>query len=88
MVEKIAETKKRQYNFSSKHKAKLSAARLLKRTKDDAVKAADFIQCNKIVGVHYDTFGFIEIDHEAANNKFSNGGKELILLEIGETKNI
>ena len=40
MVEKIAETKKRQYNFSSKHKAKLSAARLLKRTKDDAVKAA------------------------------------------------
>ena len=39
MVEKIAETKKRQYNFSSKHKAKLSAARLLKRTKDDAVKA-------------------------------------------------
>ena len=55
---------------------------------DDAIKAADFIQCNKIVGVHYDTFGFIEIDHEAANNKFSNGGKELILLEIGETKNI
>ena len=40
MVEKIAETKKRQYNFSSKHKAKLSAARVLKRTKDDAVKAA------------------------------------------------
>jgi len=40
MVEKIEETKKRRYNFSSKHKAKLSAARVLKRTKDDAVKAA------------------------------------------------
>ena len=40
MVEKIEETKKRRYNFSSKHKAKLAANRVLKRTKDDAVKAA------------------------------------------------
>lgn len=52
---------------------------------DDAITAADFIQCNKIIGVHYDTFGFIKIDHEAAIQKFANAGKELLLLKIGQT---
>ena len=51
----------------------------------DAVIAADFIQCNKIVGIHYDTFGYIEIDHAKAINEFSKKGKELMLLEIGQT---
>ena len=51
----------------------------------DAVIAADFIDCNKIVGIHYDTFGYIEIDHAKAINEFSKKGKELMLLEIGET---
>ncbi|MBL4594626.1 MAG: metal-dependent hydrolase [Flavobacteriales bacterium] len=51
----------------------------------DAVIAADFIQCTKIVGIHYDTFGYIEIDHTKAVNDFKAGGKELMLLEIGET---
>jgi L-ascorbate metabolism protein UlaG (beta-lactamase superfamily) len=51
----------------------------------EAVIASDFIQCNKIVGIHYDTFGFIEIDHTKAVNDFSAKDKELILLEIGET---
>jgi len=52
---------------------------------EDAVIAADFIQCNKIIGVHFDTFGFIRIDHEAAIRKFNEAGKELILPVIGET---
>lgn len=51
----------------------------------DAIIAADFIQCNKIVGVHYATFGFIEIDHAKAISDFSITGKQLMLLEIGET---
>lgn len=51
---------------------------------DDAIAAADFIQCNKIIGVHYDTFGFIKINHEEATAKFANAGKELILVEIGK----
>ena len=55
---------------------------------DDALKASDFIQCNKIVGVHYDTFGFIEINHDEAKRKFAEKGKELILLKIGETINL
>lgn len=52
---------------------------------DDAVIAADFIKCNKIIGLHYDTFGFIKINHDEAKQKFAAKGKELLLLKIGET---
>jgi L-ascorbate metabolism protein UlaG (beta-lactamase superfamily) len=52
---------------------------------DDAVIAADFLQCDKIIGVHFDTFGYIKIDHEEAIKKFRDAGKELILPKIGET---
>jgi len=52
---------------------------------EEAVLAADFIQCNKVVGIHFDTFGYIVIDHEAAKQKFADVGKELILPEIGKT---
>ena len=51
---------------------------------DDAIIASDFINCNKIIGVHYDTFGYIEIKHKEAIEKFKAKGKELILLNIGE----
>lgn len=50
---------------------------------DSAVIAADFIGCNRIMGYHYDTFGYIKIDHEQAKNAFSKANKELILLDIG-----
>jgi len=52
---------------------------------DDAVIAADFIKCNKVIGIHFDTFGYIKIDHQAAKEKFKAQGKELILPNIGET---
>jgi len=52
---------------------------------DDAILASDFVECEKVLGVHYDTFGFIEIDHEEAKKKFYNAGKDLMLLEIGES---
>ncbi|MBN8567888.1 MAG: metal-dependent hydrolase [Flavobacteriales bacterium] len=51
---------------------------------DDAILAAEFVECDKILGVHFDTFGYIEIDHEAAIKKFFNSGKDLMLLEIGD----
>lgn len=51
----------------------------------DAITAAEFINCNKIIGVHYDTFGYIEINKNEAIDKFKSRGKELILPEIGET---
>ena len=52
---------------------------------DDAIIASDFVDCDKILGYHYDTFGYIEIDHEAAIRKFFDKGKDLMLLGIGES---
>ena len=52
---------------------------------DDAIIASDFVECDKILGCHYDTFGYIEIDHEEANRKFFDRGKDLMLLKIGES---
>ncbi len=49
----------------------------------DAVRASDFIECNNILGCHFDTFGYIEIDHEAAQKAFKAVEKDLTLLEIG-----
>ncbi|WP_067148183.1 metal-dependent hydrolase [Pseudotamlana agarivorans] len=51
---------------------------------EDAILASDFIQCDKVMGYHYDTFGYIEIDHELAKRKFFEKNKDLMLLEIGE----
>lgn len=51
----------------------------------DAVIASDFIGCNKVMGYHYDTFGYIEIDHQMAHKIFSDAGKELLLPGIGES---
>ena len=52
---------------------------------EDAIIASDFIECDKILGCHYDTFGYIEIDHEESKRKFYEKGKDLMLLEIGES---
>ncbi|HLW31158.1 MAG TPA: metal-dependent hydrolase [Aequorivita sp.] len=52
---------------------------------DDAIIASDFVECDKVLGVHYDTFGFIEIDHEEAKRKFYDAGKDLMLLAVGES---
>ncbi|RXR21498.1 metal-dependent hydrolase [Flavobacterium stagni] len=52
---------------------------------EDAVIAADFLACNRILGYHYDTFGYIEIDHAAAKNTFAKAGKELLLLDIAQS---
>ncbi len=52
----------------------------------DALLASSFIECNTIIGCHYDTFGYIKIDHAAAQKAFSDNGKELILLAIGAGK--
>ncbi len=52
---------------------------------EDAIATSDFVQCNKVIGVHYDTFEPIRINHEVAKEKFTNAGKELILLNIGQT---
>jgi len=55
---------------------------------DNALIATDFIKCKHIIGMHYDTFGFIKIDKEASVSKFNMAGKILNLFSIGETKMI
>lgn len=50
----------------------------------DAAIAAGFCGANKVVGMHFDTFGYIEIDHNAAIEEFKKKNIELILPEIGQ----
>ena len=52
---------------------------------EDAIIASDFVECDKVLGVHYDTFSLIEINSEVAKKKFFDAGKDLMLLEIGGT---
>jgi L-ascorbate metabolism protein UlaG (beta-lactamase superfamily) len=52
---------------------------------DEALVASDFIQCKRILGIHYDSFGYIKIDHQQALDAFKARGKELILLPIGKS---
>lgn len=49
----------------------------------DALEAAEMVNCQQVVGVHYDTFGYIKIDHAAAAQTFAAAGKKLHLLPIG-----
>jgi L-ascorbate metabolism protein UlaG (beta-lactamase superfamily) len=49
----------------------------------DAIRAAKWVGVNKVVGVHYDTFDFIRIDHRAAVKSFDEAGMKLQLLDIG-----
>jgi L-ascorbate metabolism protein UlaG (beta-lactamase superfamily) len=53
---------------------------------DDAVKASDFIGCDDILGLHYDTFPPIKIDHRAAIEKFKAARKRLHLLAPGHSR--
>lgn len=52
---------------------------------EDAVLASDFIECDNIVGCHFDSFGYIKIDHDAAKAAFGDKGKKLTLPNVGET---
>jgi L-ascorbate metabolism protein UlaG (beta-lactamase superfamily) len=51
----------------------------------DAIKAADWVGTKRIIGMHYDTFPYIDIDQEAAKKAAAEAGKELILLNIGDS---
>lgn len=51
----------------------------------DALIASELIRTIRTIGCHFDTFGFIQIDHEEAINAFAQMGKELLLPTIGQT---
>lgn len=52
---------------------------------DDATIAAEFLNVKTVLGYHFDTFGYIKIDHEVAKQKFESKNRELVLLEIGSS---
>lgn len=55
---------------------------------EDAIQASRYVDCDTILGYHYDTFGYIEIDQPRTMAKFESKLKKLILLEIGESMNV
>jgi L-ascorbate metabolism protein UlaG (beta-lactamase superfamily) len=55
---------------------------------EDAAIAAEWVKTNTVVGVHYDTFGYIVIDKAAAKNAFAARQTNLLLPGIGETIDI
>ena len=54
---------------------------------DDAIKAAEFVRCQDILGLHYNTFPPIQIDSPAAVQKFKAAGQRLHLLPPGKSQN-
>ncbi|RCH55787.1 metal-dependent hydrolase [Mucilaginibacter hurinus] len=52
---------------------------------DDAIEAAKMVNTTQVVGVHYDTFGLIMVDHKAAVEKFKAAGITLHLAAVGST---
>ena len=54
---------------------------------EDATKAAEYVRCNEILGLHYNTFPLIKIDAPAAIARFKAAGKNLHLLLPGESRN-
>ena len=51
----------------------------------EAVKAAGFVGVSKVLGIHYDTFPYIEINKEEARQAFESSGIELLLPDIGSS---
>jgi L-ascorbate metabolism protein UlaG (beta-lactamase superfamily) len=54
---------------------------------DDAIKAAEFVRCREILGLHYNTFPPITINTSAAIEKFKAARQHLHLLEPGQSHN-
>ena len=55
---------------------------------DDALVATKYIKCDRVLGYHFDTFGYIEIDKVRAKAKFDSKLKRLKLLDIGESMEV
>lgn len=55
---------------------------------EDASTAAQWLNCKKVIGMHYDTFGYIQVDHAKAFSEFEKKGVLLQLLNIGSSISI
>lgn len=50
----------------------------------DAVAAAEFVGTDRVIGMHFDTFPPIEIDHDKAHELFEKANKKLTLPKVGD----
>ena len=55
---------------------------------EEAVRAAKYVKTKRVIGMHYDTFPYIEINKEEAIELFESKGIELTLLAIGSSTTI
>lgn len=55
---------------------------------EDAIIAAGFINCRNIIGMHFDTFPYIEINHNETKEKFKQKNINLTLPELGKAYEI
>jgi L-ascorbate metabolism protein UlaG (beta-lactamase superfamily) len=55
---------------------------------EDAIIATDLVECNKVIGCHFNTFPPIEIDVDDAKEQFRKANKELLIIEIGDSINL
>ena len=55
---------------------------------EDAVEAAKMVKVTSVIGVHYDTFPYIKINHQQAKQAFADEGITLHLPGIGENIDI
>jgi L-ascorbate metabolism protein UlaG (beta-lactamase superfamily) len=51
----------------------------------DAIRAAEFVRCTQVLGLHFNTFPPIQVDTEKAIARFKETGKNLVLLKPGGT---
>ncbi len=52
---------------------------------ESAVIASDFVQCDRVLPYHYDTWDIIKVDHAKAIEAFEKAGKTLEMIKIGES---
>jgi L-ascorbate metabolism protein UlaG (beta-lactamase superfamily) len=52
---------------------------------EDGVEAAKMVKVKSVIGVHYDTFPYIKINHQQAKQAFAGEGITLHLPGIGQT---
>lgn len=55
---------------------------------EESLIASKILNCDQVIGVHFDTFGYIIIDKDEAISKYEAAGKKLQLLDIGTTINL
>ena len=53
-----------------------------------AAMAADYLNVDTVIGMHFDTWEVLAINHEKAQGEFSTIDKELILMEIGQSRSM